>query len=224
MRKQIFIYIFFLICINCTSSIFTSSKIFATFNLKVRNKTQFPITAKCISVNGGKKVHFYYNKTWENELPQEKTIMPDTFFTFHIGAYIKFERWFWITFAKYIEKETQFSLTISKSEEKKMQSVIITWKGAEGNHNPDEHLTRFYYYQYTGSFILNNVKTDNTNDLAKPDFNIFGDAKFKNKKYANDKILTSDNLWNPDSGFYLVEIEDQTVKTENDSFVLYEDK
>ena len=190
------------------------SKTFATFNLLIVNSTKDTFTAECYGGRGENKVKFYFDSNWEHSQTELITLEPGEKATFHIGAYTK--RTFSIpriySSSPYISNKSYFSLVLNKiSDNKTVSSSVKTiWQGGDGDFDPDEQNTRFYYYRYTGSFVIKST----TSTGKKADFSLFGSSHFGSHKYSSKFILTSDELWDKDAGYYLVEIQPSETKSD----------
>jgi len=217
MINRLSIIIFSMVfCIQC------NAEIFATFNLKIQNHTEKLLKAECSTVNDKNKVFFHNKNSW-SDTKSEKIIEPGKFTIFHIGTYCTIDKLLWlIRLSKYISNDTCFTLTISKDlDDNQSNGVDIKWKGADGSEDSNGKYTSFYFYQYTGSFVIDSIKTVDPTSLSKPDFIINGSANFKSLKSKDDIIITSDNLWSPDSGYYLIDITNNKNELNDNKFHIY---
>jgi hypothetical protein len=198
-----------LLSIACNS---VFSKTFATFNLVVENNTANTFTTECYGSKGDDSVNLYYDSTWKHSQTKIKTLLPGEKATFHIGTYT--HRSFVIpriySSSPYISDKSYFCLVLNKvSNDNTVQSNVKTiWQGGNGDFDPDEHNTRFYYYRYTGSFVFKSSTPSNN----KTDFSLFGSSHFGSTDYSNEFILTSDELWDKEAGYYLVNIQPSDTK------------
>ncbi len=194
---------------------FALAKTFATFNLVIANNTKSTFTAECIGSKGDDSVKFYYDSNWKYSKTELKTLNPGDKITFHAGTYthrtINIPRIY--SSAPYISDKSFFSLTLNKVSDDKdiLCSVKTVWQGGNGDYDPEEHNTRFYYYRYTGSFVLKS----STSIDKKADFYLFGISHFGSKNYSDKYILTCDELWSKEAGYYMIEIQTSADKAGN---------
>ncbi|MCP4176809.1 MAG: hypothetical protein GY756_03505, partial [bacterium] len=202
-------------CFNC------NAKMFATFNLKVENHTKTPIKAVCIAKPTIDDLCIYSKDAWIKFKNHTQEIPPNGFIMFHIGAYCTIDKLLWfITYDRYINRNTLFTLTVyQKKNNSYSDKVNIIWKGDHGEISSSEQHTRFYFYQYTGSFIFEGVTLKSKK--AKPNFYIYGSANFNSPDYKNNVIITSDNLWSPESGYYLIEVNEAKSENEENKLQIY---
>lgn len=207
MRKLgILIFIALLALISAHQAV-AKDKVFAALNLKIVNKTERPITASSASDRIKEHVYYYRNSNWDSEQTDDIEIKPGESVDIHIGVYCKINRCFWIRTSECISEDAGFYLLIWDEQAKggKDNIIKIFFKGGEQDYDPREQYTIFYFYHYTGSFVIDKVQ--NNMEKEVPDaFALIGTPNYDSKKYRNDVILTCDVPWKPEAGYYLIEV------------------
>jgi hypothetical protein len=198
--------------------------IFATFNLKLENQSNSEIKVKCNSLNSLSKVYFYNGKNWDEDKTKTVTIAPNKTKFFYGGTNCIKVKYFWLTFYQYISKMAKFSVTITGADSN--TSLILNWKGDDGKENPKQHHIPYYYYHYTGCFLFSSyiITSKDKTKWNEPNFDVYGSSEYNSSKYNRIKILTSDNLWDSESGYYSLIVTNRDIGNDKHKFLLYKSK
>jgi hypothetical protein len=206
-----------LICISLTACIdlsplgirpVTNKNKSANFIIEIENKTQKDFTISCKNQSDIEDRYsvFFYLETWDNLFVPDFKLSPDEKKRIFVGTHplrrellgLYFSSYYLVEDMKFQIKFTELSL--SGETDTAGCFLELIWHGSGDFVN----YSAYYEHQFTGSFILD--KTITSDSQKELDFNVYGKANYGSERFPDRYILTSDECYNKEAGYYSLEI------------------